>query len=183
MWIESNDIRPLINGKRKDRLTLPILKSEMMLTWPSSGFWRPVAHRVLRVGFDMLLEILWTLEGLSTELTLVRLERYVDTNMGRDMIALDRGGTTAAPTAGQVQVIRALATDVTLADVVLARVSCVRYEDTGVFVRRVALPWQFFHRIHSTGTERCHFRYSAELLELLVAVEVPPEKRPGLFLR
>jgi hypothetical protein len=77
------------------------------------------------VRFDMLLEILWTLESLSTEFTLVRLERYVDTNMGCDMIALDGGGATVTPTASEVQVVRTLATDVALADVVLARVSCV----------------------------------------------------------
>lgn len=91
----------------------------------------------------MLLEILWPLESLSTEIALVRLQRYVDTNMGCDMIALDGGGTTAAPTTGQVQIIRTLAADMPLADVVLARVSCVLVilEDMREFVRKGALPW------------------------------------------
>lgn len=72
------------------------------------------------MGFDVLLEILRTFEGLSTELALVGLEGYMDTDMRCDMVALDGGGPTASPTTGEVQVIGTLTTDVTLADVILA---------------------------------------------------------------
>ena len=51
--------------------------------------------------------------------------------MGRNMVALDSRGTTAAPTTGQIEIIRTLATDVTFADVVLSRVSYGIDEDMG----------------------------------------------------
>jgi len=73
----------------------------------------------LSIYLDMLLEILWALERLTTEVTFVRLERDVDSDVGGDVVALDGGGTTLVPSAGQVEVVRALASDVFLADVVL----------------------------------------------------------------
>jgi hypothetical protein len=68
---------------------------------------------------DVLLEILRTLESLSTEIALVWFERNVDSNVGSDMIALDCGGTALIPSASKVQVVCALASDVLLADVLL----------------------------------------------------------------
>lgn len=47
----------------------------------------------LKTYLDMLLQILGPLEGLSTEITFVRLQWDMDSDMGRDMIALDGGGT------------------------------------------------------------------------------------------
>lgn len=41
---------------------------------------------------DVLLQVLRTLECLSTELTLVRFERDMDSNVRRDVITLDGGG-------------------------------------------------------------------------------------------
>jgi hypothetical protein len=67
----------------------------------------------------VLLEILRALESLSTEVTLVRLEGDMDSNVGSDMIALDRGGTALVPATGQVQVVCALASNMFLADVFL----------------------------------------------------------------
>jgi len=80
--------------------------------------------------FDMLLQILWTLESLSAKIAFVRLERNMNTDMGCDVIALDCRSTTVAPLAGQVQVIRALAANVTLADVVLETKSASRCAET-----------------------------------------------------
>lgn len=71
------------------------------------------------MGLDVLLQVLRALEGLATEITLVRLERHMHADMGGDMVALDGGGVASAPLASQVQVVGALATDMTLADVVL----------------------------------------------------------------
>lgn len=67
----------------------------------------------------MFLEILWSLECLATELTLVRFQRDVDSNVGGDVVTLDGGGATLTPGAGQVEVVGRLATDVSLANMVL----------------------------------------------------------------
>lgn len=71
------------------------------------------------MGLDMLLQILGSLEGLATEITLVRLERHMHSDVGCDMIALDSGRVACSPLAGQVQVIGTLATDMALAHVFL----------------------------------------------------------------
>ena len=42
---------------------------------------------------DVLLEILRTLERLAAELTLVRLQRNVDTNVRGNVVSLDGGGS------------------------------------------------------------------------------------------
>lgn len=83
-----------------------------MLVWGSKE------NRVVGVGLDVLLQVLRTLEGLSTEVTFVRFERDVDSNVGGDMITLDSGGTAGVPATGEVQVVGALSADVLLADVV-----------------------------------------------------------------
>lgn len=67
----------------------------------------------------MFLQVLWPLEGLATELTLVRLERDVDSNMRGDVIALDRRRSALTPGAGQVEVVGRLATNMALANVLL----------------------------------------------------------------
>ena len=67
----------------------------------------------------MLLQILRTLECLSTEVTFMRLQGNVDSDVGCDMITLDGRGTALAPTAREVEVVRALSSDMLLADVLL----------------------------------------------------------------
>lgn len=67
----------------------------------------------------MLLQILRALECFATEITLVRLQGYVNANVRSDVVTLDGGGATCAPLAGQVEVVGALATDVAFADVIL----------------------------------------------------------------
>ena len=71
----------------------------------------------------VLLEILGTLESFAAEIALVRLQRNVNTDVRSDVVALDRGGATVTPLAGQIQIVGALAPNVTLADVVLEAVS------------------------------------------------------------
>ena len=67
----------------------------------------------------MLFEILRAFEGLGTKVTLVRLERDVDANVRGDVVAFDRRGPALGPGTRQVEVVGALAPDVTLTDVIL----------------------------------------------------------------
>ena len=73
------------------------------------------------MGLDVLLQILGALEGFPAEITLVWFKRNMHTYMGSYVIALDCGGATAAPLAGQVEIVCALATDVTLTHMFLSR--------------------------------------------------------------
>ena len=74
---------------------------------------------VIGMGLDMLLEILRALEGLATEVTLVRLQRHMNTDMRGDVVTLDSGSPARIPHARQVKVVGALATDMLVADMVL----------------------------------------------------------------
>ena len=64
-------------------LTLPILLSQAAAasTATSAVLGRVHQDAVIRVGLDMLLEILRTLEGLAAEIALVRLQGDVYTDM------------------------------------------------------------------------------------------------------
>lgn len=75
--------------------------------------------RVVGMGLDVLLQILGPLEGLATEITLVRLQGHMDPDVRGDVIALDRGRVASTPLASQVQVVGALTADMALADVFL----------------------------------------------------------------
>lgn len=75
--------------------------------------------RVISMSLDMLLQILWTLKGLATEIALMRLERHMHTNVRGDVVAFDSGSIARPPLASQVQVIGTLATDMALANVFL----------------------------------------------------------------
>ena len=75
--------------------------------------------RVVGMGLDVLLEVLGALERLAAEVALVGLERDVDADVRRDVVALDRGGAARVPLARQVEVVGALAADMLLANVLL----------------------------------------------------------------
>jgi hypothetical protein len=83
--------------------------------------WRAEEHGIISVSLDVLLQILRTLEGLATEVALVRLQWDVDTNVRGDVITLDGGGPALVPTTGEVEVVCALATNVLLANVFLIK--------------------------------------------------------------
>lgn len=101
-------------------LTLSILLSHAATaTAPSSMLGRVHQYTVVGVCLDMLLQILWALERLATEITLVRLEWHMDTDMGSDVVALDGGRSACAPLAGEVEVVGTFAPDMAFADVVL----------------------------------------------------------------
>lgn len=67
----------------------------------------------------VLLQILRTFECLPTKVTLMRLERDMDSDMRSNMIALDGCRATAPPLTCQVEIIGTLPTDMALADVFL----------------------------------------------------------------
>ena len=71
------------------------------------------------MSFDMLLQVLRTLKGLATKVTFVWFQGYVDANMGGDVIAFHGGRTTVSPLTGQVEIVRTLAANVTLTEVLL----------------------------------------------------------------
>jgi len=66
------------------------------------------------VRLDVLLEVLRPLERLLAEVAFVRLEGHVHADVRRNVVALDGGGTTVTPCALKIQVVCALATDMTV---------------------------------------------------------------------
>ena len=74
----------------------------------------------------MLLEILGSLERLSAHVTLVRLQGHMNPDVRSDVVSLDCGGPARVPLTSQVEVVGALATNVTLTDVLLRQVSNLR---------------------------------------------------------
>jgi hypothetical protein len=71
------------------------------------------------VSFHVLLQILWSLEGFAAEITLVRLEWDVHSNMRSDVITLHSSSPAVAPLTCEVQVIGAFAADMALTNMVL----------------------------------------------------------------
>lgn len=68
---------------------------------------------------NMLLQVLGTLEALAAEVTLVWLQRDVNTNVRRDVVALDCGGAAEVPPTGEVQIVGTLASNMAFADMLL----------------------------------------------------------------
>lgn len=74
------------------------------------------------MGLDVLLQVLRTLEGFAAKIAFVRFQRHMDSDVRRDVVAFDGGGPATAPLAGQVEIIRALATDMAFAHMFLQNV-------------------------------------------------------------
>lgn len=72
--------------------------------------------------FNMLLQILWAFECLAAKVAFVGFEWNVNTNVRGNMISLHRGGTATSPLTRQVEIVGALATNMTLADMFLQKV-------------------------------------------------------------
>ena len=89
------------------------------MTIRTRGLRRPRNDRVIGVSLDMLLQVLGTLEALATEVAFVRFQRDMDTDVGSDVVAFDRGRMAIPPCTRQVEVIRTLAANMTLADMIL----------------------------------------------------------------
>lgn len=71
------------------------------------------------MGFDVFLEILRPLEGLSAEVAFVRFEWHVNADMRSNVISLHGSGAAATPLASEVQIVCALATNMAFAYMVL----------------------------------------------------------------
>lgn len=74
---------------------------------------------VVRMGLDMLLQILRALESLAAEVAFVRLKWHMNTNMGGNVITLDCCGVASAPLAGQVEVVGTFTSNVALTNMLL----------------------------------------------------------------
>ena len=68
---------------------------------------------------DVLLQVLRTLETLAAEVALVGLEGHMDSDVRRNVVTLHRGGAAEIPAASQIQVVCALAANMTLANMFL----------------------------------------------------------------
>lgn len=71
------------------------------------------------MSLDVLLQVLWSFESLATEFALVRLQGHMDTNMRGDMVSLHCGRSAVTPLTGEIEIICALATDMSFTNVVL----------------------------------------------------------------
>lgn len=68
---------------------------------------------------DMFLQILRTLESLSTEIAFVWLQWNMDSDVRGDMVTLHSGGAARVPTTCEIQVVCALSSDMLLTDMLL----------------------------------------------------------------
>jgi hypothetical protein len=83
------------------------------------GLWWAEQDGVVGVSLDVLLEILGALEGLAAEVALMWLQRHVNTDVRGNVVTLDGGGAAVTPLARQIQVVGALAANVTLTNVII----------------------------------------------------------------
>jgi hypothetical protein len=80
-------------------------------------FWGSKEDRVVGMGLDMFLQVLRTLEGLTTEVTFVRLQWNVNSDVRSNMVTFHGGGAALIPATCEIEVVGALATNVLLANV------------------------------------------------------------------
>lgn len=72
------------------------------------------------MSLDVLLQILRPLEGLAAKVASMRLQRDVNTNVRRDVVAFHDSNATGTPSTSQVEIVGTFATDVTFANVLLS---------------------------------------------------------------
>ena len=87
-----------------------------------------LALLLVLLGVDalVLLEILWTLEGLAADIAVVRLEWGVDTNVGGDVVTLSTANIAAFPLASEAKVVGRLATDVVVAKMLVDNLGIIK---------------------------------------------------------
>ena len=98
-----------------------LCQARRWLSGGSIGLWGAHDDAVIGMCFDMFLQILWSLKRLPAEFALVWLEGDMDSDVGGDVVTLDRRGSALTPSAGQVEVVRGLATYVSLTHMFLSR--------------------------------------------------------------
>lgn len=119
------------------------------------------------MSLDVFLEILRAFEGFAAEFTFVWLQRNMDSNVRGDVVTLDSCGAATTPLTRQVQVVGALAADVSLAHMFL-RGRSVKRSSLGAmaFTREGSLDSHralqlkcISHRSLATGTVDFHHHY------------------------
>jgi len=74
---------------------------------------------VVGMSLDVLLQVLRAFERLAAEVALMRLQRNVNADVGRDVVTLDGRGAARVPLAREVQVVGALPANMLLTKMVL----------------------------------------------------------------
>lgn len=73
------------------------------------------------MSLDVLLQILRPLECLAAEVAPMRLQRHMNADVRRDVVAFDNCDATGTPGASEVEIVGTFTTDVALANVFLSR--------------------------------------------------------------
>ena len=71
------------------------------------------------MSLDVLLQILGPLEGLATKIAPVRLQRDMNADVRRDVVAFHDSNAAGTPSTSQVEIVGTFATDVTFANMLL----------------------------------------------------------------
>lgn len=72
------------------------------------------------MSFDVLLQILRPFEGLAAKIASMWLQRYMNTDVGCDVVAFHNSDATGTPGTSQVEVVGTLTTDVAFANMFLS---------------------------------------------------------------
>lgn len=106
-------------------LTLRLIAGYLSILWiMASGLaghvWTAKQNRVIGVSLDMLLQVLRTFEGLAAEVATMRLQWHMNANVRGNVVTFDDRDVAVGPSAFQVEVVGAFATDVDLTHVILS---------------------------------------------------------------
>ena len=117
-----------MDGKQRVERRTSVLRSSVvgaiLMLNVTSTVHRSPSDCVIGMCFDMLLEVLRSLERLSAERAVMRFQRHMYSNMRRHMIAFLELDVAGIPCARQIEIVCALATDMLLAEVVLYDRGC-----------------------------------------------------------
>lgn len=75
---------------------------------------------IIGVSLDMLLQVLGTFEGLAAKVAAMRLQWHMNANVRGDVVTFNDRDVAVGPSAFQVEVVGAFATDVDLTHVILS---------------------------------------------------------------
>jgi len=81
--------------------------------------WCRKQHRIVGVSFDVLLQILRTLEALAAHVASMRLERNVDSDVASNVISFDCFGVAISPGTGQAEVVGRFASNMCFAQMIV----------------------------------------------------------------
>lgn len=98
---------------------LILVSSASTAVTSATRLWRAQEDGVVCMRLDVLLQILRSLKSLAAEIAFMRLQRDMDANMRRDMVALHRRCPAVAPLASEIQVVCALSANMPLTNVIL----------------------------------------------------------------